>query len=129
MGATREAGVPDEKVYVDPLIMTVGTITRAGVEALKAIRTIREEFPEAHLASGLSTISFGLPGRSKINRTFLSLAMEAGLNSAIVDPTNQELRESLIITEMLLGRDSFCRRYTKAFRSGTIENTIGKTPA
>jgi 5-methyltetrahydrofolate corrinoid/iron sulfur protein methyltransferase len=120
IAATRGAGVPDDKVYVDPLIMTVATDSLAGVEALKAIRAIRGEYPEVHITCGLSNISFGLPGRSQINRTFLSLAMEAGLDSAIVDPTNQELRESLLITEMLLGRDPFCRKYTKAFRSGII---------
>lgn len=120
VAATRGAGIPDGLVYVDPLIMTVATDTQACLEALKAIRAIRGEFPEAHITSGLSNISFGLPGRSAINRTFLSLAMEAGLDSAIVDPTNQALREALLITEMLLGRDPFCRRYTKAFRTGVV---------
>lgn len=120
IAATRGAGIPDELVYVDPLIMTVATDMHAGVEALKAIREIRGEYPEVHITSGLSNISFGLPGRSLINRTFLSMAMEAGLDSAIVDPTNTELRESLLITEMLLGRDSFCRTYTKAFKAGRI---------
>ncbi len=120
IAATKAAGVPDGNVYVDPLIMTVATDTHACVHALKAIRAIRGEHPEVHMTSGLSNISFGLPGRSLINRTFLSLAMEAGLDSAIVDPTNQELREALLITEMLLGRDPFCRAYTKAFRAGDI---------
>jgi 5-methyltetrahydrofolate corrinoid/iron sulfur protein methyltransferase len=116
VAATRTAGVPDDNVYIDPLIMTVATDTHACVDALKAIRAIREMYPEAHITSGLSNISFGLPCRSLINRTFLSLAMEAGLDSAIVDPTNQELRDALLITEMLLGRDPFCRAFTKAFR-------------
>jgi 5-methyltetrahydrofolate--homocysteine methyltransferase len=118
--ATREAGVPDEKVYVDPLIMTVATDTSAGLTALESIRAVRREYPEAHITSGLSNISFGLPGRSLINRTFLTLAMEAGLDSAIVDLTSRELFESLLITEMLLGRDPFCRRYTKTFKAGRI---------
>ena len=117
IGATRVAGIPDELVYVDPLIMTVATDARACLEALKAILAIRAEYPEVHITSGLSNISFGLPGRSAINRTFLPLAMEACLDSAIADPTNQDLREARLITEMLLGRDPFCRRYTKAFRA------------
>lgn len=119
-GATRAAGVPDEKVYVDPLIMTVATDTQAALAALQSMREIKGRYPQAHLTSGLSNISFGLPGRSAINRTFLTLALEAGLDSAIVDPTNRDLRESLLITEMLLGRDPFCRRYTKAFKAGLM---------
>jgi 5-methyltetrahydrofolate--homocysteine methyltransferase len=118
--ATLEAGLPDEKVYVDPLIMAISTDAQAGLTALESIRAIRREFPEAHITSGLSNISFGLPARSHINRTFLTLAIEAGLDSAIADPTNRELWESLLITEMLLGRDPFCRRYTKAFKAGRI---------
>lgn len=118
--ATRAAGVPDEKVYVDPLIMTVATDTQAALAALQSMREINGRYPQAHLTSGLSNISFGLPGRSAINRTFLTLALEAGLDSAIVDPTNRDLRESLLITEMLLGRDPFCRRYTKAFKAGLV---------
>ena len=119
-GATRAAGVPDELVYVDPLIMTVATDTQAAVAALQSMREIKGRYPQSHLTSGLSNISFGLPGRSAINRTFLTLALEAGLDSAIVDPTNRDLRESLLITEMLLGRDPFCRRYTKAFKAGLV---------
>ncbi len=118
--ATREAGVSDEKVYVDPLILTIATDTQAGLIALESIRAIKREYPKAHITSGLSNISFGLPGRSLINRTFLTLALEAGLDSAIVDPTNQGLRESLLASELLLGRDPFCRKYTQAFRSGLI---------
>lgn len=118
--ATREAGVPDAKVYVDPLIMTIATDARAGLTALESMRAIKREYPEAHITSGMSNISFGLPCRSLINRTFLTLALEAGLDSAIVDPANQEFRESLLASELLLGRDPFCRRYTQAFRSGLI---------
>lgn len=118
--ATREAGMSDGKVYVDPLIMTLATDIKAGLIALESMREIKRLYPEAHITSGLSNISFGLPSRALINRTFLTLALEAGLDSAIVDPTNQALRESLLLSELVLGRDPFCRRYTQAFRSGLI---------
>jgi 5-methyltetrahydrofolate--homocysteine methyltransferase len=125
--ATREAGISDEKMYVDPLIMTIATVTQAGLIALESMREIKRRYPRAHITCGLSNISFGLPRRSLINRTFLSLALEAGLDSAIVDPTNQELRESLLATELLLGRDHFCRNYTRASRSGQITiNNAGR---
>ncbi len=118
--ATRDAGLPDELVYVDPLIMTVATDAGAALVALESMRELKKNYPDAHITSGLSNISFGLPGRPEINRTFLTLAMEAGLDSAILDPTSRDLVQSLLITEMLLGRDPFCRRYTKAFRKGFV---------
>jgi len=119
---TRGAGIPDEKVYIDPMTMTIGTDTQAGLTALEAMRGIKRMYPKSHITCGLSNISFGLPSRSLINRTFLTLALEAGLDSAIIDPTDLQLRESLLATELLLGRDPFCRRYTQAFRSGVIRS-------
>jgi 5-methyltetrahydrofolate--homocysteine methyltransferase len=120
--ATRNTGVSDEKVYIDPLVMTIGTDIRAGLTALEAIRVIKRIYSKSHITCGLSNISFGLPGRSLINQTFLTLALEAGLDSAIIDPMNRQLRESLLATELLLGRDPFCRMYTQAFKSKVTRN-------
>jgi 5-methyltetrahydrofolate--homocysteine methyltransferase len=118
--ATRAADIQDGNVYVDPLIMTIGTDNNAGLTVLETMQTVRAEFPDAHITGGFSNISFGLPGRSKINCCFLSLVLQAGMDSAIIDPTNPELHEALLITERLLGRDRFCRNYTQAFRSGRM---------
>jgi 5-methyltetrahydrofolate--homocysteine methyltransferase len=112
--ATREAGIADDKVYIDPLIMAVATDQQAGLIAFESIRAIRETYPEAHITGGLSNISFGLPNRALVNRTFLTLAVEAGMDSAVVNPQNVPLIESLKATELLLGRDRFCRKYTTA---------------
>lgn len=120
VAATREAGIPDEHVYVDPLVMTISTdITSANV-ALATIAAVRSAFPQVHITAGLSNISFGLPARHLANRTFLTLAMAAGQDSAILDPLDGELRATLIATELLLGRDRHCRTYTKAFRAGLL---------
>lgn len=118
--ATREAGVLDENLYIDPLILTIATDTSSGEMVLDAMRSIRSEYPNVHIIGGLSNISFGLPKRSLLNRTFLTLAMAAGMDSAIVDPTDQELNEALLATEVLLNRDRYCRCYTQAYRTGRI---------
>lgn len=110
--ATREAGIADDKVYIDPLIMAVATDQQAGLIAFESIRAIRATYPEAHITGGLSNISFGLPNRALVNRTFLTLAVAAGMDSAVVNPENVPLIESLKATELLLGRDRFCRKYT-----------------
>ncbi len=112
--ATRAAGIADDKVYVDPLIMAVATDLQAGLVAFESIGAIRSSYPEAHITGGLSNISFGLPNRALINRTFLTLAVAAGMDSAVVNPENVALIESLKATELLLGRDRFCRHYTTA---------------
>jgi cobalamin-dependent methionine synthase I len=93
---------------------------------LNTIRCIREEFPQSHMACGLSNVSFGLPARSLINRTFLTLAISAGLDAAIIDPNDRELQAAIYAAEMLLGRDKHCLNYTRAFRAGKLERPEGK---
>jgi 5-methyltetrahydrofolate--homocysteine methyltransferase len=90
------------------------------------VRAIREAYPAVHFTAGLSNISFGLPARSYINRAFLTLALEAGLDSAILDPLDRELRATLLATELVLGRDRHCLNYTRAFRAGVFDNAKGK---
>jgi 5-methyltetrahydrofolate--homocysteine methyltransferase len=55
-----------------------------------------------------------------INRAFLTLALDAGLDSAIMDPTERGLMETLYASDALLGRDRFCAKYNRAFRAGKI---------
>ncbi|MBF7095673.1 dihydropteroate synthase [Alkalibacter mobilis] len=116
--ATRKIGIDDDKIYIDPLIMSVATDQSAGIVAFDCIRQIHEAYPKAHITGGLSNISFGLPNRALINRTFLTLAVAAGMDSAVVNPSNTALIESLYATELLLGRDKFCRKYTVASKNG-----------
>jgi 5-methyltetrahydrofolate corrinoid/iron sulfur protein methyltransferase len=118
--ATRGAGIPDDRVYIDPLVMTIATNTESALIAIATMRAVRAEYPQAHMTSGLSNVSFGLPARSLVNRTYLTLAVSAGLDCAILDPLDRELRAALIATELLLGRDRHCLGYTRAFRAGLI---------
>jgi len=117
---TREQGMPDDKIYIDPLVLSIATDMEAGKTTLDVISRIREEFPLTHITMGLSNVSFGLPKRSLINRTFLTLALEAGMDSAIVDPTEPAMQEALLATQLVLGQDRFCRNFTKACRSGVL---------
>ena len=123
---TRTAGIPDEMLYIDPLAMTIATNTSAGMIIFDTIRNIREEYPASHMACGLSNVSFGLPLRSLINRTFLALAIDAGLDAAIIDPNDRELQAAMYATELLLGRDKHCLAYTRAYRAGKLEAAAPK---
>jgi 5-methyltetrahydrofolate--homocysteine methyltransferase len=117
----RAHGVPDSNLYFDPLAMTISTNTQSGLIALETMRRVRQEYPEAHLTIGLSNISFGLPGRSYVNRNFLALAIQAGLDSAILDPLDREIQATILATELVLGRDTYCLNYIRASRKGLFD--------
>jgi len=120
LDCTRRAGVADDRLYIDPLAMTVSTRNEGVQIALQIMRILHERYPEVNFCCGLSNVSFGLPARSLINQAFLAQALAAGLNAAIIDPMDQGLINMLYATELVLGRDRFCRRYTQAFRAGKI---------
>lgn len=117
----RAQGVSDANLYFDPLAMTIATNTQSAMIACAVMRQVREEFPEAHLTIGLSNISFGLPARSFVNRYFLSLAIQAGLDSAILDPLDREIQAAILATELILGRDNHCLNYIRASRKGLFD--------
>ncbi len=120
MAAARVAGVPDKHIYVDPLAMTISTNIQSGQIFLDTMRAIHEAYPDVHFTAGLSNISFGLPARSYINRAFLTLALAAGLDSAILDPLDRELKAALLAAQLVLGRDRHCLNYTRAYRAGVF---------
>ena len=116
---TKE-GVALDDIYIDPLIYPIATDTQSAVAALGAIREIKQLFPGVHTICGLTNVSFGLPIRKLINRTFLFAAMAHGLDSAIIDPTDRELMASLVAAEAILDRDKFCSGYITAYRGGKL---------
>jgi 5-methyltetrahydrofolate--homocysteine methyltransferase len=109
-------------LYIDTLAMTISTNTQSAQVALETMQRVRQAYPQAHLTIGLSNISFGLPARSFINRYFLCLAMQAGLDSAILDPLDREIQAAILATELLLGRDQHCLNFIRASRKGVFDN-------
>jgi len=119
--SAQKYGVGLEKLYFDPLTLSVATDISQGIVTLDTLKGIKAEFPQAKTTMGLSNVSFGLPGRSLINRSFLLLAIYAGLDSAICDPRDKKLTSVIKAGEMLLGRDNYCLNYIKAFKAEQIE--------
>jgi 5-methyltetrahydrofolate--homocysteine methyltransferase len=117
---TRSGGLRDDKLYVDPLVMAISTGTENGNVTLDTCRKIKREFPQVHLTCGLSNISFGMPLRSVLNQAFLVLAIEAGMDSAIINPEERELRGIMMAAETVLGKDRHCLNFNRAFRAGKI---------
>ena len=114
--ALTSAGGEPEDIYVDPLVRPVSMIGDAGVETLKVFSGIRARLPEVHIICGVGNVSFQLPGRALLDRTFLAMAMAAGADAAIIDPSNSDIMASVTAAEALLGKDEFCMRYIAAHR-------------
>lgn len=114
--------IPTYNIYVDPLVQPISTDTAKGTMVLDAVRAIKAEFPEVHITGGLSNISYGLPQRKIINRTFVTLMMDAGMDSAIIDPLDNKIMATIFTADMLLGKDQFCMNYLKGVRAGQIES-------
>jgi cobalamin-dependent methionine synthase I len=115
-------GIPRDRIHIDPLVQPVSTDITKGRMALDAVAGIMAACPGVHTACGLSNVSYGLPQRKFINRTFLSLLMAAGLDGAIVDPLDEPLMGGLKTTQMLLGDDEYCLTFLQAVRAGRIPN-------
>ena len=120
IGMTRNKGIADEKLYVDPLVTAISTDIKSGNTTFDTIGRIRKEFPKVHISAALSNISFGLPARSTVNQTFAVLAIAAGIDTAIMDPEDIRLLSIIYAADAVLGRDRFCRNFTSAFRAGII---------
>jgi 5-methyltetrahydrofolate--homocysteine methyltransferase len=115
-----DSGIAPNRLFIDPLALALSAVGDAMIQFMDAVGRIKAAHPEVHITSGLSNISYGMPARSLINRNFLTLALGAGMDSAIMDPTNRAMMENVYATETLLGQDRFGRRYNKAYRAGLI---------
>jgi 5-methyltetrahydrofolate--homocysteine methyltransferase len=120
IGKAGACGITPDRIFIDPLVLSLSVVNDALLSFNQAIRQIREKHPTVHFTSGLSNISFGMPKRKLINQNFLAFALEAGMDSAIMDPTDKVLYAEILAAEAILGRDRFCKAYNKAFRQGLL---------
>jgi 5-methyltetrahydrofolate--homocysteine methyltransferase len=104
-------------VLFDTLVRPVSTNQDQVGYMLDAIRYVTETYPEAHTVAGLTNVSFGVPKRININRAFLVLLLQAGLDAVIIDPTADGMMGALYATLALTGRDEFCMEYITASRN------------
>ena len=117
---TKE-GIPLDDIYIDPLIMPVGAGEKNAIEVLDTVQELMQTYAGVHTICGLTNVSFNLPARKLLNRTFLIQAMIKGMDSFILDPTNREMRSAILASQALLGQDKFCKQYIKGFRQGLYE--------
>ena len=120
MDKAAEYGVKNEQIFFDPVVTTLGTTPDALISFMEASRLILDAFPGVTITSGLTNISHGMPLRKYINMQFLSLAMSAGMTSAIMDPTSRDMRTVMYTTDALLGNDKKGLKFLKAYRKGLV---------
>ncbi|CVK19456.1 methyltetrahydrofolate cobalamin methyltransferase [Sporomusa sphaeroides] len=113
-------GVAVEDIYIDPLIQPISTDGTQAMAVFETISTIMKAYPGIHTICGLSNVSFGLPGRGLLNRSFVIMCITAGLDAVICDPLNTEMIKAIYAAEALSGRDEFCMEYIDAFRAGRL---------
>ena len=108
-------GIKPEDVLVDPLAMPVGAVRTAGRDLFNIVRMVREELG-CNTICGASNISFGMPNRHLLNSTFVAMAIAAGMTSAITNPLERDIRNSIYAADVLMGTDEGSMRYLSAMR-------------
>jgi len=108
-------GIPACDVVVDPLVMPIGAINRAGVQVMTLVRRLRNEL-KVNTSCGASNVSFGLPSRDGINSAFLTMAIAAGLTSAITNPLHGDIVRACMGADVMMGHDPDCARWIRRFR-------------
>lgn len=121
MEKAKEYNIAPSRLHIDPLVVTLSTDQTALTVFAECCRQIKAEYPDIHITSGLSNISFGLPARKNINQAFMVLAMNAGMDSAIVDPTNKNMIGMIYAANALLEQDEYCLKYIDKFTSKSVE--------
>ena len=115
----KKSGFKEENLYFDPLIRPIATEPDQAKEFLRSIPMIKG-LGKVKTVCGLSNVSYGLPNRKVINSVFLSMAIQSGLDAAILDPTDKQIMSTIVASRALLCDDEYCAEYIKAFREGRL---------
>jgi len=108
-------GIPACDIVVDPLVMPIGAINQTGVQVMRLIRRLRTEL-KVNTTCGASNVSFGLPQRDGINAAFLTMAIGAGMTSAITNPLHADIVKACMAADVMMGHDPDCMRWIRKFR-------------
>ncbi len=119
MERALEYGIPKEDIYIDCLTLTASAQQAEVAETLKAVKMVKEQLG-LHTALGVSNISFGLPCRPLVNRTFLAMAMENGLDLPIINPNDEDMMGTVYAFEMLHNRDKNAERFIERYSEASL---------
>jgi len=115
----KKNDIADEDIFFDALVRPVSSEPKQAEELLKSIPKIKS-LGNVKAVSGISNVSYGLPKRGVINSVFLSIALSAGMDGAIMDPLDKKITAAYKTAEALLGRDRYCMNFIQAHRKGLL---------
>jgi 5-methyltetrahydrofolate--homocysteine methyltransferase len=121
-------GIPACDVVVDPLVMPIGAINSAGRQVMHLLQRLRTEL-KVNSTCGASNVSFGLPNRNGINAAFLTMAIGAGLTSAITNPLHVEIMQACLGADVMMGHDPNCAQWIRKFRDVPVPGAAGAAGA
>lgn len=110
LDACERSGIPRERLVIDCLTMAVSAQGGQAVKTLESMRLVRREL-NLFTVLGVSNVSFGLPRRDLVNRTFLCMAAREGLNLAIINPNASDMMEAVYAARLLRGEDEQARDF------------------
>lgn len=116
MARAKEYGIDPSRIHIDPLVEMLCTSEDGIAMVVEVMTYIKKNYPTIHITGAVSNISFNLPVRKLVNQAFVVLAMNAGMDSAVLDPTNRDMMGMIFATEALLGLDDYCLEYIGAYR-------------
>jgi len=119
----EDHGIARADVVVDPLVMPIGAINSAGCQVMEIVRRLREEL-KVNTTCGASNVSFGLPNRRGLNAAFLSMAIGAGMTSAITSPLHAETIQAVMGADVMMGHDPHCKRWMSRYREPPAEGVL-----
>lgn len=117
-------GIGPENIILDGLCMTVSSDSKGALTTLETLRRIRDELGGKSVL-GVSNISFGLPQREIINAAFFTMAMESGLNAAIINPNSEAMMRAYYSFKALMDLDPQCSEYISVY--GGQVSGLGQT--
>ena len=120
--AAHAAGIPDEDIYIDCLCLTASAQQEGAIQTLQALARCKKELG-VRTVLGVSNISFGLPCRGYLNTTFLTMAMSAGLDLAIMNPNTPEMMAAVRAYRVLTCQDPQSTDYVAAYADVQIQTT------
>lgn len=114
INTAKEYGIKKEDILIDCLVLTVSAQQEEVIETIKAVRMVKEKFGVKTLL-GVSNVSFGLPNRGLLNKTFLAMALSQGLDAPILNPNNKEVMDTINAFKVLSNDDKEAKEYVKIY--------------
>ena len=108
-------GIAKEDVVIDPLVMPIGAINSAGKQVTALIKMLQNDLG-VNTTCGASNLSFGLPNRLGLNTAFIAMAIGAGMTSAITNPLEKEIMQSVRAANVVVGNDPECTDWIANYR-------------